>query len=343
MSWRHRPTIIQWDITSSCNLRCRHCRAGFVGTTENGEHCLGFDQVSAILSRIKSFSPKAVLALAGGEPLARRDLKRILFLAKELGISVELLTNGTRITSRNVSWLCETVRGFNVSLEGASSEVNDIVRGRGSFQKAVRGIKLLIKHNASVAVRMTYFGQEEDEPEKLMRFISGLGVGFFNFRYFVPVGRACQGNVSAEQYKRLSEKIWSLGKVLDLKIGFSDPFPELLLSEGRRKRIDKDMPLLQGEAVTGCSSGFYLLYLDPFGIIRLCPYFPVEIADAKTDDLKQVWFKSETLNLFRRHRSALEGKCGKCKYKFACGGCRGAAFGSTGNFLSEEPRCWFNP
>lgn len=338
MAWIYPPRIVQWDITANCNLRCYHCRAGFVGKQVKD---LDFKKVVSVLKKIKHLSPHATLALAGGEPLIRKDLKAILSCVKNLGIKVELLTNGTLISQENISWLCETIQGFNVSLEGATAEINDRIRGRGAFQKTVKGLNILLKNNAQVAVRMTYFHQGENEVERLMYFLAKLGINFFNFRYFVPVGKACgQKGLEAEQYKKLCQRIWFLGKKLNITVGFSDPFPEILINKTKQNEIKKDPPLIQGKAVTGCSAGFYLLYLNPQGIVQLCPYFPIFIADAKKENLNRVWFKNKRLNLFRCHRSILEGKCGVCEYKFACGGCRGAAWGATGDFLEEDPRCW---
>lgn len=339
MSWQHAPQLIQWDITSKCNLKCLHCRAS--NLDEIVEDDLNQEDVINILNQINSLSPNVTLALAGGEPMFRKDLKNILYYVKNNfpGISVELLTNATLIDDNNVDWLVDTVRGFNISLEGHTAEINDAIRGTGAFDKTIKAIKLLLEKNASVSVRMTFFHQDEDEPEKLMRLISDIGVKGFNFRYLVPVGRASEQKIDPLQYERLCKRIWELGKELNIRIGFSDPFPEILINDERRKEIDENHELSCGLAVTGCSIGFTLLYINPQGHVYLCPYFPVYVDDSKKNDLKTIWFENETYEMFRKHRSLLRGKCGECEYKFSCGGCRGAAH-AMGDCLGEEPRCW---
>ena len=231
------------------------------------------------------------------------------------------------------------VDGFNISMEGSIPEIHDAVRGKGAFHKTIQALKLLVEKEANLAVRMTFFNQEEDEPENLMRFLKNIGVKIFNFRYLVPVGNAKNKAVDPEQYQRLSQRIWNTGKALNMKVGFSDPFPELLVNKERTTEIESNTDLIHGVAVTGCSIAFTLLYLNPQGIVQLCPYYPVVVADSKTQPLEKIWFENELLGLFRHSRSALEGKCGDCKYKFACGGCRGAA-AAMGNALGGEPRCW---
>lgn len=338
MSWQHPPKIVQIDITSDCNLACKHCRASVLNKTVAD---LTTDQVTSMLDEIHSFAPNVALAIAGGEPLMRPDLKNILYYIKDhfRNMDVELLTNATLINEENIDWLADTVRGFNVSMEGTNPKIHDAIRGKGSFLKTVRALKLLVERDVPVAVRMTYFHQGEDEPEKTLRFVYDLGVKMFNFRYLVPVGRASDKDIDAEQYRRLSERLWEVGQELNMTVGFSDPFPELLVNCKRREEIDSDSDLINGVSVTGCSIAFSLLYINPQGMVQLCPYFPIDVADATKEDLKNVWFENELFKHFRYSRSLFKGKCSSCKYKFACGGCRGAAH-AMGDFLGEDPRCW---
>lgn len=336
--WKYPPRICQWDITAKCNLKCEHCRA-----TASWQKTKDLDIkiVKSILSQLISFAPYVCLAIAGGEPLMRKDLKEILgwLKRKHSLIRTELLTNGTMIDCENIHWLAEFVDGFNISLEGGNAEINDKIRGEGAFKKTINNILHLAKIGLKTAVRMTYFHQGEKEVETLMRLLPLIGVDFFNFRYVVPIGRAECSFVSASQYKRLAQKILELGKELNLKIGFSDPFPNFLLKPEERIAIKKDEELMNGKAVTGCSIAFQLFYLDPQGIVKACPYFPLECADAKKESLEEIWYFNPVLTNLRRIRSLLEDKCGKCRYKFVCGGCRGAAW-ANGNFLGEDPRCW---
>lgn len=44
-----------------------------------------------------------------------------------------------------------------------------------------------------------------------------------------------------------------------------------------------------------------------------------------------------------RQRKTLKGKCGKCRYKHTCGGCRAIAYYKTGDYLESDPNCFFEP
>ena len=41
-----------------------------------------------------------------------------------------------------------------------------------------------------------------------------------------------------------------------------------------------------------------------------------------------------------RDRDKLKGRCGKCRRRWLCGGCRGVAFAVTGDYLNEDPQCF---
>jgi len=174
-------------------------------------------------------------------------------------LSVELLTNATLIDNKNVDWLSALVSGFNVSVDGSSADIHDKIRVKGSFARTMAILDLLVENNVRLAVRMTYFGQAEDEVEKLLRMLQSRGVKTLNFRYVVPLGNASGTSVDPVQHTRLILHIWELGKELGMKVGFSDPFPELLVSNQRRNEVESDQRLSTGVAITGCSVAFSLL------------------------------------------------------------------------------------
>ncbi|MDY6855862.1 MAG: radical SAM protein [Thermodesulfobacteriota bacterium] len=335
--WVHPPKIIQWDSTSKCNLKCKHCRAS---NLEKVEKDLSLEESTKMFSELNKLAPEATLALAGGEPMMRKDLRKILqFIKNNTTISVEMLTNATLIDKSNIDWLCDLVNGFNISLEGSTAEIHDTIRGKGAFKRTLDSVDMLVEKDVPISIRMTYFEQGEDEVKKLMELIYDHGVRSFNFRYIVPVGNAYGVCVNSAQYEKITKLVWDWGKELNMTIGYSDPFPELFVNNKRKREIDENDKLFSGFAVTGCSVAFSLLYINPNGIVQFCPYFPVVVDDIKTLPVEEIWYHNEKFNLFRQSRSFLKGECGKCKYKFACGGCRGAAYAS-GDYLDADPRCW---
>ncbi|MFH1833699.1 MAG: SPASM domain-containing protein, partial [bacterium] len=95
-------------------------------------------------------------------------------------------------------------------------------------------------------------------------------------------------------------------------------------------------------ATRGCLAGTGVCFVSYSGKVYGCGYMPIEAGDLRQTDLTDVWQTSE-LFAHLRDLSELKGKCGVCGFGKVCGGCRARAFGSTGDYLAEEPFCAYQP
>src|SRR4029453_10534518 len=73
-----------------------------------------------------------------------------------------------------------------------------------------------------------------------------------------------------------------------------------------------------------------------------CGYLPALAGDLRKQSFAEIWEKSEVFNTLR-HTSNLKGKCGCCEFRNICMGCRARAFAATGDYMSEEPFCVYQP
>jgi AdoMet-dependent heme synthase len=92
----------------------------------------------------------------------------------------------------------------------------------------------------------------------------------------------------------------------------------------------------------GCLAGTSVCFVSNEGAVYPCGYLPVSAGDTRRQRFAEIWSASP---VFRdlRDPSALEGKCGDCRYQALCGGCRARAYAATGSFLAEEPFCSYRP
>jgi len=135
---------MQMDITNACNLICTHC----YHSNHKNNGALDFEGWMQVLDQYESLLQKLALkpaiTLCGGEPLV---CKFLLPLIENLntrfpGVSIQVLTNGTRITEALLEKLKKYNVCFQVSLDGPNAEVHDLKRGDGNFEKALTGLKL---------------------------------------------------------------------------------------------------------------------------------------------------------------------------------------------------------
>ncbi len=92
----------------------------------------------------------------------------------------------------------------------------------------------------------------------------------------------------------------------------------------------------------GCLAGSAVCFISHEGEVYPCGYLPVMAGDLRQTPFAEIWNKAEVFQKLRDTNN-LEGKCGYCEFRNICLGCRARAFAATGNYLSEEPFCVYQP
>ena len=135
------PVNVTWEITDQCNLECVHCLSA--DTMEESRGDLDFDECCRFideLDRMEVFQ----INFGGGEPFLREDFLDILHYAHSKRITTCVSTNGTVLDRALVKKLKEMdLLYLQVSLDGATRETNDRMRGEGSYNLIMFGIELL--------------------------------------------------------------------------------------------------------------------------------------------------------------------------------------------------------
>ena len=92
----------------------------------------------------------------------------------------------------------------------------------------------------------------------------------------------------------------------------------------------------------GCLAGTGVCFISHEGEVYPCGYLPVIAGDLKKQAFADIWRDAEVFRELRKTDN-LEGKCGCCEFRNVCMGCRARAYAATGNYLSEEPFCVYQP
>lgn len=137
----NRFRFVQWDITSACNLRCRHCRSESFYGDGSLERNLPLADVKAKIDDLERRGVRRIHFL-GGEPFVRKDMDEIVSYASSRDILCSINTNGTLITDDVAERIIRAgVFLLTFSLDGPDSESHDAIRGAGSFVRTMRGIE----------------------------------------------------------------------------------------------------------------------------------------------------------------------------------------------------------
>src|ERR1700743_2450292 len=134
------PICLTWELTYACNLACVHCLSSS-GKRDPRE--LSTRQCMDIIDELERMQVFYV-NIGGGEPTVRPDFWELVDYATEHHVGVKFSTNGVRITPEVAARLAASdYVDVQISLDGATAEVNDAVRGPGSFAMAVRALENL--------------------------------------------------------------------------------------------------------------------------------------------------------------------------------------------------------
>ena len=131
------PICLTWELTYACNLACLHCLSSS-GRRDPRE--LTTEECKAVIDELERMQVFYV-NIGGGEPTVRSDFWELVDYATEHHVGVKFSTNGVRIDAAVAARLAASdYVDVQISLDGATAEVNDAVRGAGSFDTAVRAL-----------------------------------------------------------------------------------------------------------------------------------------------------------------------------------------------------------
>jgi AdoMet-dependent heme synthase len=337
--------FFQWHLTEQCNLSCRHCYQQS-GRTEQVTPADAEKIVDQAYDTIRTwsdtygidFSPS--FNVTGGEPFLFSHLPNILSYLKARGFDIFLLTNGTMIDRDRALMIADIpVQGVQVSIEGPH-EIHDLIRGKGSYKKAMDGVGHLLEANVSVTLNVTLSDLNCDYVNQLTDLAISTGAQRLGFSRLVPCGkgRDLLGNMIAKEKLRcIYEEVLALGNE-KVRISTGDPIASQIGAEIDDEHTD--IPL------GGCAAGVSGITILPDGTLTPCRRLGIPIGNIFKTSFREIWAGSPVLESLRT-KTSYKGKCGSCPRWSQCRGCRAIAYAysltcGVGDFLAEDPQCFLD-
>ncbi len=325
------PFFLQWNITDRCNLACSHCYR------DRPAADLPLADLERVLDGFARFiehsGRQGRVMLSGGEPMLSPHVFGLIAASRSRGLPVRVLSNGTLIDDASARALADAgVQAVQVSVEG-SRAVHDSVRGQGSFDRAIAGMQALRGAGIEVTLAFTLTSANRGELPAVARLARRYAKRFHVARH-VPIGRGAAMDARPLTAREMRESFeW-----LDAKrrawrrsgplVPTRDPLWHALL----------DAPGSCPECVSGCSVGYNGISVDADGTAYPCRRLPIALGNAAETPFEELWRHPALERL--RDRDALEGRCGRCEIRWACGGCRAVAESILGHPLDEDPQCF---
>jgi len=299
----------------------------------------------------------AAVAFSGGEPTVHPDLLRVVSEASSAGMYTALATNGIRLADRGYAEKLKKA-GLNyveVSIDSADPDKHDKFRGvRGAWEKAVKGLKNAIELGFFTGIATTVTKLNVDEIDEILDLAEELGVDRVVFFNFVPVGRGeriSSLDLSPEEREKVLKKLYVESTRRKVEVYSTAPQyarVTVTLSGGREvaathftASADPVIGAL-AEYIGGCGAGRIYAAIEPNGDVTPCVFMPsVVVGNVRYTEFREIWERSPVFRALR-NREALEGSCGRCGFRYICGGCRARALAYTGSITGPDPGCVMN-
>lgn len=161
-----------------CNLRCHHC---FISCSPENDKFgfLSLETVQRCLDESKELGAKEFY-FTGGEPFANSQMCDILEATLRFGPAT-VLTNATLFRETTLERLEAIAQAstnkleLRVSLDGYNAQMNDPVRGEGTFDRAMEGVRLLVERRFEPIITITRtWGCSQPDDEVLAGFNKSL-------------------------------------------------------------------------------------------------------------------------------------------------------------------------
>ena len=342
------PKKMDVSITNRCNLRCRYCyhfeSAGDVeGDLPAAEWLRFFEELNRCAV--------TEVTLAGGEPFIREDLKEIIDGIVQNRMRFSILSNGTLITDEMAAFLAATKRCnyVQVSIDGSIPTTHDVMRGKGSFAKALQGLMTLRRHGVHAAVRVTIHRKNVNDLEGIAKLLlEDLRLSSFGTNSAGAMG-LCRRNAEMVQLTT-QDRMIAMETLLRLSTKYTGRIQAMAgpLAEAKGWLAMEDARLEKRESMnnrgflTGCGCYKEHLAVRADGVIAPCTMLShIELGRINHDDLGEIWRNHGTLNALRqRHHIPLSGFsfCEGCPYVNYCtGNCPGLSYTLTGEVNHPSP------
>jgi radical SAM protein with 4Fe4S-binding SPASM domain len=299
---------------NSCNLACEHC---LVSSGPGGDRGMGPERLLPLVDEAAELGVRRFY-FTGGEPFLRRDVFDLVErVTKVHGRELRILTNGLLFQGAVLERLKRQDPerlSLQVSLDGASAATNDPVRGKGTFEKILAGIRTLVEAGFAPTVSTVITKDNVGEMEAMVRLVKETGAASWHLLWIHKKGRWADLNGSFVAptalhagLRKAHAEAERLGVVIDNIASF-------------RARVNG----APGSRIDLSNAGVESLCVYSDGRVypsaAMVQYEALEIGRWTGGNLGELLLRSDVAGRLQSLTVAEKPVCKTCQFKFLCGG-----------------------
>ncbi|MGE9984033.1 heme b synthase [Desulfovibrio sp. SGI.169] len=339
--------LIAWEVTRSCNLACKHCRAEAHPEPYPGE--LSTAEAKALIDTFPRVG-RPIIIFTGGDPMMRPDVYELVAYAHARGLTCAFSPNGTLITPENARLIRKAgVERCSISIDGADAQSHDAFRGvPGAFEASMRGIGYLKEAGVPFQINTTVTRNNLGSFKKIFELCERIGAAAWHIFLLVPMGRAsglADQVITAREYEDVLHWLYDFrkGTNMHLKATCAPHYYRIMRQRAHAEGLRVTPETFGMDALTrGCLGGTGFCFISHTGQVQPCGYLELDCGNVRETPFPEIWRDSEYFRQFR-DQSCYKGKCGACEFHNVCGGCRARAQSMNGDHMGPEPLCTYQP
>ncbi|MCX7862507.1 MAG: radical SAM protein [Bacteroidales bacterium] len=327
------------ELTRRCNFACPYCSSGSNNKSLWEEEKNVSELVKYILNPAKDIGTNFI-DFSGGEPFLYSHFFELLAISNQMGFKIGISTNGSLITSEIIKELKKILNNnllISLGINSFDSKNAETRCKETSF--FLEKLELLLSHGVNVNISITMGKFNCETFANSLKHIREMSLPF-NRIPFAPRNSKEMSHMFDKQilknylHPALMESFHGLVSFVPFFLNPNDY--EQITSQ---KAFETPVPL---NPSIGCWVGsFYAI--NPRGDVAPCPLLSdnVSVGNVYHTPLQDILFHSELMKAIT-NRDNLKGKCGTCKYRWTCGGCRVMAYYRSNDIFAEDPTCFID-
>jgi radical SAM protein len=353
------PQRIYWEMTTACDLACRHCRAEAQACRAPIE--LGTLEAKRVIDQIAAVpEPKPHLIFTGGDPLKRPDLMELVRHAVAAGIQVSVSPAVTPLLTRdNLRGMREAgVDAISLSLDGPDAARHDGLRGvPGTFARTLEAMRDAVEAGLLVQVNTLVTSATLPDLPAIDALVTELGAQRWSLFFLVTVGRGRElGQITPDDCETLFAWVRTRARRRGGPIVTTTEAPHYRRASLDHLMRERGAPRAEGEHAHAAGSiaqhpmargfgirdGNGIMFISHSGDVCPSGFLPLVAGNVRRSNPIDV-YRDSPLFQSLRDPNQFEGKCGRCEYRYVCGGSRARAWAASGNPLGTDPLCAYEP
>jgi radical SAM protein len=356
LNYDETPFLAIWEVTQSCDLACKHCRAAAQPIPHPDE--LTNAEGKKLIDQIAEMGVP-IFVFTGGDPMKR--------YAADKGVHVAVTPSATPLLTREAIFKLKEaglVR-LGISLDGSTPEIHDTFRGLpGAWARTIQAIEWANEAGIPIQVHTTISRHNAKDLDNLCALFEKMAIVMWNVFFLVPVGRGQLDDLpSGEEFEEVFGKIYELSQRVNFQIKTTEAmhYRRYLLQHNLEERrmgqghphgvahaYEPGTPTADAQTRTmswttrRVNDGKGFLFISHVGNVYPSGFLPIHAGNVKETPLAEI-YRNAPIFKSLRDTGRLEGKCGACEYKEICGGSRARAYALTGDPLAPEPCCMYQP